>query len=134
VSIEAESTGLLVKPAVARRQLDAEVLPPPRPGGIGGRGGDGTQGGDGGTKVVAPPKVSRRYDGTVQLDPARVGGDAGRIAEKVIAHLAGQLGAEVRVTLEIEALLPNGASDQIVRAVTKNSHTLKFSSHAFESE
>ena len=46
----------------------------------------------------------------------------------------GQLGAEVTVTLEVEATLPGGASDQIVRTVTENSRTLKFTSHGFESE
>jgi hypothetical protein len=70
----------------------------------------------------------------VSLDPARVGRDASRIADEVIAHLAGQVGAEVTVTLEIEAKLPGGASDQIVRTVTENSRTLKFTSHGFESE
>jgi len=69
-----------------------------------------------------------------RLEPARVGRDASRIADEVIAHLAGQVGAEVTVTLEIEATLPDGASDQIVRAVTENSRTLKFKSHGFESE
>jgi hypothetical protein len=34
-----------------------------------------------------------------------------RIADEVIAHLAGQMGAEVMVTLEIEATLPDSASD-----------------------
>jgi hypothetical protein len=52
----------------------------------------------------------------------------------VIAHLAGQPGAEVLVTLEINVRLPNGASEQTVRAVTENSRTLKFTSHAFEKE
>ena len=70
----------------------------------------------------------------MSLDPARVGRDASRIAEEVIAHLAGQVGADVNVTLEIEARLPNGATDQIVRAVTENSRTLKFTSHGFEAE
>ena len=70
----------------------------------------------------------------MSLDPARVGRDASRIAEEVIAHLAGQVGAEVAVTLEIEASIPNGASDQIVRTVTENSRTLKFSSHGFEED
>jgi hypothetical protein len=74
------------------------------------------------------------FHGTVSLDPARVGRDAGRIAEEVIAHLVGQPGAEVTVTLEIEARLPNGATEQTVRAVTENSRTLKFASHAFEKE
>jgi len=52
----------------------------------------------------------------------------------VIAHLAGQVRAEVTVTLEIEVSLPGGASDQIERTVTENSRTLKFTSHEFESE
>ena len=68
------------------------------------------------------------------LDPARAGRDAGRIADEVIAHLAGQVGAEVTVTLEIEARLPDGASEQLVRTVTENSRTLKFTTQAFESE
>ncbi len=54
--------------------------------------------------------------------------------DEVIAHLAGQVGAEVTVTLEIEASLPGGTSDQIARTVTENSRTLKFTSHGFESE
>ena len=70
----------------------------------------------------------------MSLDPARVGRDASRIAEEVIAHLAGQVGADVTVTLEIEARLPNGATDQIVRTVTENSRTLKFTTHGFESD
>jgi hypothetical protein len=70
----------------------------------------------------------------VALDPARVGRDAGRIAEEVIAHLAGLVGAEVAVTLEIEARIPGGAPDNVVRIVTENGRTLKFASHGFEKE
>ena len=52
----------------------------------------------------------------------------------MIAHFPGQVGAEVTVTLEIEATLADGVSDQIVRTVTENSRTLKFTRHGFESE
>ena len=52
----------------------------------------------------------RRFHGSVRVDSTRVGRDAGRIADEVIAHLAGQMGAEVTVTIEIEARLPNGAA------------------------
>jgi hypothetical protein len=79
-------------------------------------------------------RTLRRFHGTVSLDPERVGRDASRIADEVIAHLAGQVGAEVTVVLEVEAKLPGGASDQIVRTVTENSRTLKFTSHGFEKE
>jgi hypothetical protein len=70
----------------------------------------------------------------VTLDPTRVGRDAGRIADEVIAHLSGIVGAEVTVTLEIEARIPSGASEQVVRTVTENSRTLRFDTHGFESE
>ncbi len=79
-------------------------------------------------------KRPRRYHGSVPLDSLRVGRDAGRIAEEVISHLTGLPGSTVEVTLEIEAKIPEGAPDNIVRTVTENSRTLKFSSHGFEEE
>ncbi len=63
-----------------------------------------------------------------------MGRDAGRIADEVIAHLAGLVGAKVTVALEIEATAPSGVPDQVVRIVTENSRTLKFDSHGFEEE
>ena len=81
--------------------------------------------------AAAQPK---RFHGTVTLDAARVGRDAGRIAEEVIAHLTGLVGAKVTVTLEIEAEIPSGAPDHVVRTVTENSRTLKFTSQGFEVE
>jgi len=130
VSISPDSSGVLVKPDIALRQMDAEVPPVPPPGP-----GPGPEPGPGpGPKPPPPERQLRRFHGTVSLDPARVGRDASRIADEVIAHLTGQVGAEVTVTLEVEANLPGGASDQIVRTVTENSRTLKFTSHGFESE
>lgn len=70
----------------------------------------------------------------MSLDPRRVGPDAARIAEEVIAHLAGLVGADVEVTLEVEAKLPTGVPEHVVRIVTENSRTLKFSSQGFEEE
>ena len=43
--------------------------------------------------------------------------------------------SSVRVTLEIEAEMPEGAPDNVVRTVTENSRTLKFESNSgFETE
>ena len=72
------------------------------------------------------PAPNRRYHGTVRLDPTRVGRDASQIAEEVIAHLVGMTRAKVTVTIDIEAQLPDGASEQVVRTVTENGRTLKF--------
>lgn len=136
VAISAESNGLLVQPAVAKAQMDAEAAvagSPPGGATVVPPGGSqqGPQG-PGSTGVAA--KLPRRFHGTVELDAARVGRDASRIADEVIAHLGGLVGAEVTVTLEIEAKLPGGASEQVVRTVTENSRTLKFTSHGFEAE
>jgi len=38
----------------------------------------------------------------------------------------------VTITLEIQADLPDGASDHIIRTVTENAHTLKFKDFGFE--
>jgi len=38
------------------------------------------------------------------------------------------------VTLEIEAEIPNGAPDNVVRTVTENGRTLKFKNQGFEKE
>ncbi len=155
VSLFADSAGLLVKSDVAKRQIDAEtVVAPPGGGGDtagggadGGSGSGGSSGGeeggggsdggaDGGTDAggTGPAPRPRRFHGTVTLDPTRVGRDASRIADEVIAHLAAPVGAVVTVTLEIEAYLPDGASDQVVRTVTENGRTLRFTSQGFETD
>ena len=136
IALDSGDAGLIVKPDVARRQLDAEAPPERRPiidpvlPPVPGAGGEETSGSD----PTPVQRLPRRFHGTVALDPARVGRDAGRIAEEVIAHLAGQPGAEVSVTLEIEVRLPHGASEPTVRTVTENSRTLKFRDHGFETD
>ena len=40
----------------------------------------------------------------------------------------------VKKTLEIAAQVPAGAPDEVVRTVTENSRTLKFTSQGFEKE
>ncbi len=77
---------------------------------------------------------AKRFHGSVVLDNTRAGRGAGRIADEVIAHLAGLVGTKVKVTLEIEAEIPTGAQENIVRIVTENSRTLKFVGQGFESE
>ncbi|MCC6474792.1 MAG: DUF499 domain-containing protein [Burkholderiales bacterium] len=141
VNVLPESASLLVKPDIARRQMDAEA--PPETEGKGAEGGSavkpkggGAPGpeGDGRPRCGEAARVLRRFHGSVDLDQARVGRDASRIADEVVAHLTGLVGAQVRVTLEIEARIPSGAPDQVVRTVTENSRTLKFSTQGFETE
>lgn len=136
VSMSPESTAVLVKPDVARRQMDAEVPVAPQEDGPGippevrpGEPGDDPE-----SPLPPPTQQPRRFHGSVTLDTTRVGRDAGKIAEEVIAHLSGLVGADVTVTLEIQAEVPSGVSENVVRTVTENCQTLKFSDHGFEKE
>jgi len=134
-----DAPGLLVKSEIVRKQLDAETVRAPVDGlpdgpKEGGVQTPGTPSPDSPGIPTAPPTQPKRYYGTVALDATRVGRDASRIADEVIVHLAGLVGANVTVTLEVNAEIPSGAPENVVRTVTENSRTLKFSSHGFESE
>jgi predicted AAA+ superfamily ATPase len=131
-------SGVLVKPDVAVRQLAADTAPKPGPstGGESGErpGGEPVAPGGGSPPGKPVARNPNRFHGTVVVDPARVGRDAGRIADEVISHLVGLVGSEVTVTIEIEARIPSGAPDNVVRTVTENSRTLKFTSQGFEED
>ncbi len=78
--------------------------------------------------------VYRRFHGSVKLDSLRVGRDSGRIADEVIQHLVKLIGADVHVTLEIQARLQDGVSEKTIRDVTENCRTLRFDTFGFEEE
>ena len=131
----------MVCPEAASKQIEGEVIPA-------GQTSSGTTpttatgqmqpgGAPTGTAPAQPPLVLQetgptRFHGSVELDAARLGRDAGTIAEEIVQHLAGLVGAKVNVTLEITAEIPDGAPDNVVRTVTENCRTLKFGSHGFE--
>lgn len=136
--------GLLVKPEIAWKQMEADrpAVPAPTPAGT--TSGStpapaGSASPAGGTVAPEPSKPAeapkpKRFHGTATLDPQRVGRDAGKIAEEVIAHLTSLIGSDVTVRLDIEARIPSGVPDNVVRTVTENARTLKFTSQGFESE
>jgi hypothetical protein len=129
-NITEDDTGLLVRPEVARRQIDQEAETDKVKDKVEEKDKEGDKVEE---KDKRPPKP-KRYHGTVILDSARVGRDAGKIADEVVTHLVGLVGSSVHVTLEIEAEIPQGAPDNVVRTVTENSRTLKFTSSGFETE
>ena len=99
--------------------------------GTAGTGGEtGKTTGTGGTKPKAP--VLRRFHGSAKIDATRLSRDVDLIASSVVQHLAGLLDAKVTITVEIEAEIPSGAPDNIVRTVTENCRTLKFENSGFE--
>ena len=108
---DADAPDLLVKPDVARRQLDAERGEPADPGPAVPEGGVTPTPGVGpepGAAPTEPPKAAQptRFHGIVPLDSSRVGRDASRIADEVIATpermvtAAAGIGADVLCRLQ----------------------------------
>jgi predicted AAA+ superfamily ATPase len=135
-----DATSALVRPEVAQQQAMAEQpaqATPYQPAAQG-------QSAAAGAGQVAEPSLGAdswptatlptRFHGSVALDAARIGRDAGRIAEEVVQHLNGLMNAKVQVTLEIHADVPEGVPDNAVRTITENCRTLRFKSHGFEKE
>ncbi len=85
------------------------------------------------TPVPEEPQFHRFY-GSVKINPRVMAGVAGKIMEEVVKHLTTLYGANVQVTLEIQANIPNGVPEGTVRTVTENCRTLKFESFSFEEE
>jgi len=88
--------------------------------------------------AVVPPApkkiVLRRFHGTARIEATRLSRDVDQIATAVVQHLSGLLGAKVNITIEIQAEMPAGAPDGVVRTVTENCRTLKFENSGFEEE
>lgn len=132
--VNLDAASVLVKPDVAQKQRDEEAAAE--------EGKVYTQPGEtqepsqiqetAASGVVLQPAVLRRFHGSVELDPARMGRDAGRIADEVLAHLTGIVGAKAKITLEIDVEVPNGIPEDKVRIVNENANTLKFKGHGFE--
>jgi hypothetical protein len=83
--------------------------------------------------TAEPKKITlRRFHGTARIDATRLSRDVDQIASAVVQHLAGLLDAKVTITIEIDAEMPSGAPDSVVRTVTENCRTLKFENQGFE--
>ena len=82
-------------------------------------------GGSSSPRGFTPPSLS---------NPDRVGRDAGKIADEILSHLSTLPDARLRVSIEIEAELPEGAPEDVQRTVSENAGVLKFDSHGFERE
>lgn len=83
-----------------------------------------------------PPKpvVAHRFHASTKLNPAKLAGNAGQVGEEIVQHLNALRGADVEVTIEVHATVPDGIPESIVRTVSENARTLKFESWGFEEE
>jgi hypothetical protein len=143
-SVVIDSSSVVVRPEVAMQQEDADratrtttanlpgtYMTPESPSGSGE---DRYTGCGVKEPVVSVPKavLPKRFFASVQLNPDRLGRDAGKIAEEILQHFSTVRGSALKVTLEIEAAIPSGVTEEMQRVVTENCQTLKFQSHGFE--
>ena len=130
--------GLLVRPEVAREQIKKErerqgTETYPQPGEERGAEQIGVKNGDslGPPFSPTPPQPKpKRFYGEVKLNPLNAPLELKNISEHIVQHLA-PLG-EVKITLTIEAHMPDGAPEHVVRTVIENARTLKFETSEFE--
>lgn len=142
VTVQLNSDSVVVKPEVASQQIEKESAAPsaaavePVAGDAAGADAtDTVMSGDGVSTVQAglsKTRALRRFHGSATLNSTRLSRDADMIATSVVQHLTGLLDAKVKVTIEIEADIPSGAPENVVRTVTENCRTLKFDSQGFE--
>ncbi len=143
VLVDGQSVLVKADAALAQLQADAQAQAATASAGAtsaAGTSGAGTQIGaapigissvaGGGVAPTAPQL--RRFHASVTINPLRLGRDAAQIAEEVVQHLTRIVGAQVEITLEVHADLPEGASEKLVRDVTENCRTLRFNSYGFE--
>ncbi len=135
-NVQLDDTLLLIEPAAAKAYGVAHppLIPPgppcppepPRP--------PGPPGPPEPPRPPGPPPTSKAktFYGSADVAPATAKVRLVQIAEEIIAILAADPNAEVKVSVEIQANFPNGAQDQSKRAVSENARTLGFNNAEWE--
>jgi hypothetical protein len=134
MSATVTGTTLVVRSEVARMQLDEEAarLAPTRSDDAEPTSGEPTSKGEPSPTPV--DETLRRFYAVAKLDSERYQRDFSRLAAEVIANLAGQIGTEVEITVEVKATNRDGFPDNLSRTVTENARTLRLDSYGFEQE
>ncbi len=94
--------------------------------------GSSSQVGPGTTQTTTDPSKSKTFIGTVDVNAATAKMRFVEIAEDIIALLASDAKANVRVSVEISTDFLDGVSDQIKRVVSENAASLGFKNRSWE--
>ena len=126
-----ELDGYVIRPEVARAQMNAESAtsrstPSEEIAASSDLAMSSPSAGD--SNVVGAPVIQQlpnHFYADVDVDTLRFGRDAAQIADAIITHLNGLIGAKVTVSLQIEARVPEGIPENVQRTVSENCRTLK---------
>ena len=108
-------------PAAAASPKGAAPAQPERAGAANGQG-----------QTPAPAKRAKTFYGAVEVNPATAKARLIELADEVVNVLASDPKASLKITVEIAADFPEGASDQVKRAVSENATSLGFKTKDWE--
>jgi hypothetical protein len=144
--VQLNSNSVVVKPEIAAEQIEKAAASAAATSSASSCGPAGTATGQSGAGTTGTGAATahatsalaqktpgvRRFHGAATVSATRLSRDVDLIASSVVQHLVGLLDAKLKITIEIDAELPSGAPENVVRTVTENCRTLKFDSQGFE--
>ena len=80
------------------------------------------------------PDIKTRFYGNITLDWTTIAPKTGEIASEIIEHLKSLKNSHVEISLEITGTIPEGIPEDIIRTISENCKTLKFSNFEFTKE
>jgi len=131
VNVAVTDSTLIVQPERAKTQRAAELPADEAPSGA--KPGAAAEPGAGTEADPGPERPGKtRFFGTKRLQADRYASDFKKLADEVLGPLGSAPGVTLNVTIEIEAVAPDGFDDAKVRTVSENAATLKFEQGGFE--
>ncbi len=132
VNVAISDTTLVVRPERASAQRDSE-----QPSGAASDEGAATapnDGGDGERRPVPEPAAAgkTRFFGSTSLAADRYATEFKKLADEILSPLCASPGVTLKISVDIEAIAPDGFDDAKVRTISENARTLKFQTSEFE--
>jgi uncharacterized protein len=128
-NVQFDDTLLLIDPETAKAyeasQIKRDLSEPPPPE-------IQKPPGDLGPTEPAPPARARSFHGMAEVASATAKIRLVQLADEIVSVLSSDPNAAVKVTVEIAAEFPDGASEQVKRAVSENARSLGLKSANWE--
>jgi hypothetical protein len=135
VTVAVTDATLIVQPerATAQRASEAPAAEAPAGPGAGVDSATGAAPASGPKPDGGPQPPGRtRFFGSKRLQADRYASDFKKLADEILGPLGATPGVTLNVTIEVEAMTPDGFDDAKVRTVSENATTLKFEQSGFE--
>jgi uncharacterized protein len=130
-SVQFDDTLLLIESEAAKRYEASQSKPGEPTGGVAGPPHPGPSPGVSGAAVAPQAKV-RSFHGMADVPSATAKMRLVQLADEIITVLSSDPNAALKITVDIAAEFPDGATDQVKRAVSENARSLGLKSADWE--